>query len=165
MAMNIKQEVNNMVNNIVDQINYEAKSRAFRAANELRNSALEVLRGQRSGRVYKRPFSNSKYTASAPGEPPAARSGNLRRNWRPTSGSEQAGGSLTIRPAITTDLKYAPILDKGYDGEVKKTIKTKDGKSKEITYHLSIEPRPFEDPIIEMAKPKIKQIYSEPYSK
>lgn len=163
MAMNIKQEVGNMVNNVVEQINYEAKSRAFRAANELRNSALTVLRGQRSGRVYRRPFSSSKYTASAPGEPPAARSGNLRTSWRQVTASEKTGSSLTIRPAITTDVKYAPILDEGYDGEVKKTIKTKDGKSKEITYHLTIKPRPFEDPIIEAAKPKIKQIYSEPY--
>ena len=140
MAMNIKQEIDNLV----EKVNYEAKSRAFRAANELRNSALTVLRGQRSGRTYRRPFSSSKYTASAPGEPPAVRSGDLRRSWRQQAASEKAGNSLTIRPAITTDVKYAPWLNDG----------TKDGR---------IEPRPFEEPIIETAKPKIKQIYSEPY--
>jgi hypothetical protein len=138
MAMNIKPEIDKLV----DQINFEAKSRAFRAANELRNSALTVLRGQRSGRVYKRPFSRSKYTASAPGEPPAVRSGDLRRSWRQRTASESTGKSLTVKPAITTDVKYAPWLDEGTD---------------------KMEPRPFEDPIIEDAKPKIKAIYSEPY--
>ena len=140
MAMNIKPEIDKLV----DQINFEAKSRAFRAANELRNSALTVLRGQRSGRVYKRPFSSSKYTASAPGEPPAVRSGDLRRSWRQKTASESTGKGLTVKPAITTDVKYAPWLNDG----------TEDG-------HIA--PRPFEDPIIEDAKPKIKAIYSEPY--
>ncbi len=138
MAMNIKLEIDKLV----DQINFEAKSRAFRAANELRNSALTVLRGQRSGRVYKRPFSSSKYTASAPGEPPAVRSGDLRRSWRQKTASESTGKGLTVKPAITTDVKYAPWLDEGTD---------------------RMAPRPFEDPIIEDAKPKIKAIYSEPY--
>lgn len=138
MAMNIKPEIDKLV----DQINFEAKSRAFRAANELRNSALTVLRGQRSGRVYKRPFSSSKYTASAPGEPPAVRSGDLRRRWRQKTASESTGKGLTVKPAITTDVKYAPWLDEGTD---------------------RMAPRPFEDPIIEDAKPKIKAIYSEPY--
>lgn len=138
MAMNIKPEIDKLV----DQINFEAKSRAFRAANELRNSALTVLRGQRSGRVYKRPFSSNKYTASAPGEPPAVRSGDLRRSWRQKTASESTGKGLTVKPAITTDVKYAPWLDEGTD---------------------RMAPRPFEDPIIEDAKPKIKAIYSEPY--
>ncbi len=159
MAMNIKQEIDNLV----EKVNYEAKSRAFRAANELRNSALTVLRGQRSGRIYRRPFSSSKYTASAPGEAPAARSGDLRRSWRQQTASEKAGSSLTVRPAITTDVKYAPILDEGFDGEVQKTSAKKDGTTKVTKYSLTIKPRPFEEPIIEAAKPKIKQIYSEPY--
>lgn len=160
MAMNIKHEVDKAV----EKVTYEAKSRAFRAANALRNAALDVLRGQRSGRVYKRPFSSSKYTASAPGEPPAVRSGALRESWRETSAAvKNSGGSLTVRPAITTDVKYAPTLNEGFDGAVKKDIVTKSGQSKTINYHLTIEPRPFEEPIIEAAKPKIKKIYSEPY--
>ena len=142
MAMNIK--IKPEIDKIVDQINHEAKSRAFRAANELRNAALNVLRGQRSGRVYKRPFSRSTYTASAPGEPPAMRTGNLRMSWRPQSASERIGNTVTIKPAITTEVKYAPYLEEGTD---------------------RMAPRPFEEPIIEAAKPKIKQIYSEPYLK
>ncbi len=159
MAMNIKPEIDKLV----DQINFEVKSRAFRAANELRNSALTILRGQRSGRVYRRPFSSSKYTASAPGEPPAVRSGDLRRSWRQKTASEGTGKGLTVKPAITTDVKYAPILEEGYDGEVQKQSKAKDGTIKTKKYHLTIAPRPFEEPIVEDAKPRIKTIYSEPY--
>ena len=130
------------VNEIVEEITYQAKSRAFRAANELRNSALTVLRGKRSGRVYKRPFSKSKYTASAPGEPPAMRTGNLRMSWRLQSASERIGNTVTIKPAITTEVKYAPYLEEGTD---------------------RMAPRPFKDPIIEKAMPRISQIFKEPY--
>ena len=138
----MKIDLEGAVNEIVEEITYQAKSRAFRAANELRNSALIVLRGKRSGRVYKRPFSKSKYTASAPGEPPAMRTGNLRMSWRPQSASERIGKTVTIKPAITTEVKYAPYLEEGTD---------------------RMAPRPFEDPIIEKAMPRISQIFKEPY--
>lgn len=49
-----------------------------------------------------------------------------------------------ITAGIRTDVKYAPWLNDGTD----------DGH---------IEPRPFEDPIIEKATPRIKQIYGQPY--
>ena len=138
----MKIDLEGAVNEIVEEITYQAKSRAFRAANELRNSALTVLRGKRSGRVYKRPFSKSKYTASAPGEPPAMRTGNLRMSWRPQSASERIGNTVIIKPAITTEVKYAPYLEEGTD---------------------RMAPRPFEDPIIEKAMPRISQIFKEPY--
>jgi hypothetical protein len=138
----LKIDLEGAVNEIVEEITYQAKSRAFRAANELRNSALTVLRGKRSGRVYKRPFSKSKYTASAPGEPPAMRTGNLRMSWRPQSASERIGNTVTIKPAITTEVKYAPYLEEGTD---------------------RMAPRPFKDPIIEKAMPRISQIFKEPY--
>lgn len=138
----MKIDLEGAVNEIVEEITYQAKSRAFRAANELRNSALTVLRGKCSGRVYKRPFSKSKYTASAPGEPPAMRTGNLRMSWRPQSASERIGKTVTIKPAITTEVKYAPYLEEGTD---------------------RMAPRPFEEPIIEKAMPRISQIFKEPY--
>lgn len=138
----MKINLDGAVNEIVEEITLQAKSRAFRAANELRNSALTVLRGKRSGRVYKRPFSKSIYTASAPGEPPAMRTGNLRMSWRPQSASERIGNTVTIKPAITTEVKYAPYLEEGTD---------------------RMAPRPFEEPIIEKAMPRISQIFKEPY--
>lgn len=128
----------------VDAVGQEAKSRGFRAARELRTAALDVLRGKRSGRVYKRPYSSAHYTASAPGEPPAARTNTLRRSWRPLLAVQKTAGKLEICPAIRTEEKYAPMLQDG----------TK-----------RIKPRPYKEPIIEKARPKIDAIFQEPYLK
>ncbi|MBR1566700.1 MAG: hypothetical protein IJ649_08050, partial [Oscillospiraceae bacterium] len=114
------------------KIKAELPSRAFRAANELRNASLEVLSGSRSGRHYRG------YTASAPGEPPAVRTGALRMSWKPiTSG---AGG---VNPAIESGVPYA-WLDEGSPGGM-------------------IAPRPYAKKIVETAMPAIEAIYAEPY--
>lgn len=141
MVIDLKAEVGSLMSKVTDG----AKSRGFRAANEMRNAALQVLRGQRSGRVYKKPHSRTTtYRASAPGEPPAVRSGGLRISWRPIAESEKEAGSIVIVPAIRTDKKYAPILQEGSP---------------------KMAPRPFEEPIIEKAAPKVKEIFSQPYLK
>lgn len=134
--------LNDAVSGIVDQITKQAISRGTRAANELRNASLQVLRGQRSGRIYRRPHSTSTYTASAPGEPPAVRTGGLRMSWHPQAKSSKSGKTVSIRPAIWTDKKYAPALQ--------------DGTKK-------MAPRPYKEPIIEQAKAKVIAIYSQPY--
>ena len=62
---------------------------------DMRNAELEVLKGQRSGRTYRKPHSKATYTASAPGEPPARRTGNLRMHWNgqvKSEGSTAGGG-------------------------------------------------------------------------
>lgn len=65
----------------VAKINRQVVARGVRAVNAVRNAELEVLKGQRSGRTYRKPHSKATYTASAPGEPPARRTGNLRMHW------------------------------------------------------------------------------------
>ena len=84
---------------VSNEIRQEMERRSYLAANELRNAAMQVLRGQRSGRRYKVPgtyrrqrdktdgkMKNGRYyTASAPGEPPAVRTGVFRNSWRPTA--------------------------------------------------------------------------------
>ena len=108
------------------------------ASHELRNASLEVLRGQRSGRVYRKP-SGGTYRASAPGEPPALRTGTLRRSWRPLYiGDERQN------PAIESSVPYADYMEDGTPG----------GK---------IAPRPYEEKIKEKAMPKIREIYGEPF--
>lgn len=139
MEIDLKGKINGLYN----QVTREAKSRGYRAANVLRNASLQVLRGQRSGRIYRKPFTKkATYQASAPGEPPAVRSGALRLSWKPRAQSEREGRSVTVHPAIWTDVKYAPILQEGGP---------------------EMEPRPFEEPVIEKAKPEIKAIFGKPY--
>ena len=130
------------VKDAVKSAQTQAQSRAIRASNELRNSALRVLRGQRTGRVYRKPFtSKATYRASAPGEPPAVRSGALRISWAARAIGKSDGEVIA---SIHTDVKYAPILQDG----------TKDGR---------IAARPFEEPIIDGAKDKVMAIFNEPY--
>lgn len=137
-------DIKDITGKVVGKVNQETASRAFRAANELRNSALNVLRGQRSGKKYRKPFTKkATYTASAPGEPPAVRSGDLRRSWRPAAASQgETPTTFTVKPAITTDVKYAPYLQEGTP---------------------KIKPRPYEEPIVDGAKQKVMAIFSEPY--
>ena len=118
---------------------------AVQASNELRNAALEVLRGQRDGKRYNTPASGRvtynkrsktakityrKYSASSPGEPPAVRTGILRNSWRPV----QSGNN----PALESNVLYAGFLE----GGTKK-----------------MEPRPFAGKIVEKAMPKIERVY------
>ena len=68
---------------ICTEIRHQMESRAYVAANELRNAELEILRGQRGGRIYGVPGTKRKYQASAPGQPPAVRTGAFRLSWQP----------------------------------------------------------------------------------
>lgn len=139
MEINLKGKINSLFN----QVSQEAKSRGFRAANALRSASLEVLKGKRSGKIYRKPFTKkATYQASAPGEPPAVRSGALRISWQPRAQSEKEAGAVIVRPAIWTATKYACILQKGSP---------------------KMDPRPFEEPIIEKAKPELKAIFGKNY--
>lgn len=148
------------VEQIVERIKQDMERRSYLAANELRNSALQVLRGQRSGRQYIVPgtgrmsynkrkktakISYKRYTASAPGEPPAVRTGVFRLSWQPTA--HKVYGSYISR--IESDAR----TDNGrYNlGEI-----LENGTSR-------MAPRPYEDRILEKAEPKIVKIYAEPY--
>ena len=99
MSHKVYIEVLREVEGITDNIKQHMERRAGLAALELRNSAPTVLRGERSGRRYKVPgtyrrqraktdgkMKNGRYyTASAPGEPPAIRTGTFRNSWQPKS--------------------------------------------------------------------------------
>lgn len=68
----------------------------------------EVLVGQRSGRWYKVPGTGRMYQASRPGEPPASRSGDLRRSYKvgPVEGT-----SPHFSVKVGSALKYAKLLE------------------------------------------------------
>ena len=99
----------------------------------LKNSSLEVLRGLRSGRLY------GSHRASAPGEPPAVKSGTLRNSWRPVQ-----YGSRHQSPAIESGVSYAGYMENGTPGGM-------------------IAPRPFADEIVQRSQGEVTAIYAEPF--
>lgn len=131
MSVSIKRAVTGMIEQIKSQI----PMRATRASIALKNASMEVLSGPRSGRSYRKPNGGT-YIASAPGEPPAARTSTLMGSFRPI----QADPNIA---AIETSVPYAPLLENG-------------------TGRMA--PRPYKERIIEQAGPAIEQIMNEPYS-
>ena len=144
---------------VTSEIRQQMESRSYQAANELRNSALVVLRGQRNGRRYKVPGTYRRqkdkvtgkmrngryYTASAPGEPPAVRTGVFRLSWQPEA--HVVYGSYISR--ISSDAR----TDNGQHilGEI-----LENGTRR-------MAPRPHHDRILEHAEPKIFKIYNASY--
>lgn len=138
----VDRAMNARVKQMVREVETKAKASAVRASNELRNSALFVLKGQRSGKRYKKPHTKrAYYTASAPGEPPAVRTGMLRMSW----GMKAVGnGKGTYTAGIYSDVPYAEELENG---------------------NSRIKQRPYRQQIIERAKPKVTAIFKELESK
>lgn len=127
------------VNDEVQSVNMQARSRAFRATNVMQNVAYNVLGKDGSGRVYKR-GAKGEHTASAPGAAPAPDTGNLRRNWRRFVFSQPAGKGERIICRIKSDMPYAAALESG-------TARMK--------------ARPFRQRIIDQAKTEIVSIFGE----
>lgn len=152
--------VDKAIEEAVEDIKKQVEARSYTAANELRSSALTILRGARSGRRYKVPgtyrrqrdkvsgkMKNGRYyTASAPGEPPAMRLGHFRRSWQPTALKE----GTTYISRIESDLQVGD-KKKYLLGEI-----LEEGTSR-------MAPRPHHEKILKHAEPKIVRIYSEPY--
>lgn len=136
--MSFKIDIIGVVKGAVNQVNAELPVRAAAASVKLKNASVEVLRGQRSGKVYKKPTGGS-YTSSAPGESPAVRTGDLMKKWRTVE-----YGANHQNPAIETYVPYA-WLDKGSPGGM-------------------IAPRPYAQKIIDMAKPEVEAIYAAPFN-
>ncbi len=132
-------QVQAKVSEMSASVNHQVLSRGTRAVNQMRDAELEVLRGNRSGKTYRKSPYKSTYTASAPGEPPARRTGALRVHW--SGDVKGSGGDITL--CFSSDEKYSIYLDEG-------------------TRKMAA--RPFKDRIIEKSLPAVKSIFSEPYT-
>ena len=125
-----------------EKVNMECARRGYLAANELRNAELDVLGHAGNGRQYKN------HRASAPGEPPAPRTGALRNRWTKRVSAVPTGNGVSIGIAIESDAMarngayYAGFLEHG-------------------TRKMSA--RPFGDKIRDKAEPKIVEIYKRRY--
>lgn len=126
--------IDEIAKKVASEVPKQMASRAYRASNELRNSALSVLSGQRSGRMY------GGHQASAPGEAPASWSGTFRRAWQPKT----YVGTSTFKSSIENGVSYADWLENGTPGG-------------------QMAPRPHHERIQDHALPKIIAIYDEPY--
>lgn len=133
-----------LVKEQVADINRKVVSRGVHAVNAIRNAELRVLKGQRSGRVYRKPHTKkATYTASAPGEPPARRTGNLRMHWDgQVKDKKAASGGAAIVAELESQEEYAYYLENG----------------------KGMAPRPFVERIKEEAMPEIVGIYNGPYT-
>jgi hypothetical protein len=127
----------------VEEIRHEVVSRSYQAANELRNASLYVLRGQGGGRRYRVSGSRATYQASAPGSPPAVRSGAFRMSWAPRVTDK---GDEVIA-SIESNLMVGRWVLGGL---------LEDGTRK-------MAPRPHHEAIKDRALPNIIAIFSKPY--
>lgn len=157
--------LNGAIEDIIADIQKDMEARTWKAALELRNSAMLVLRGQRSGRRYKVPGTFRRqtdkstgkkrngryYTASAPGEPPAVRTGTFRNSWQ--AGSSYSFGTKTGRGT--------------YIARIESDVMTDDGKhnlGEILEYGTSrMAPRPHHDRILDHAEKRIYRIYEQDY--
>ncbi len=163
-TVHVERAVRAKVSEMAADINRKVISRGTRAVNALRSAELRILKGQRSGRVYKKPGTYGRaskatkalqkdyghklrggqlYRASAPGESPARRTGNLRLHWNGQVKSDNlSGGGVSVIAELESQEAYAGILENG-------------------TSRMAA--RPFVEKIKEEAMPEIQKIYSEPY--
>ena len=151
-----------LVSDLVSQAGQEVKSRGIRTANELRTASNHVLRGQRHGRRYKVPGTyrlqmdkvtgkkrhGRYYTASAPGEPPAVRTGAFRLGWKQRSYAEDlGGGQCNVHGVIENDQKVgSSLLGEMLENGTKRMA-----------------PRPYKQKVVSRALPQVIKIYNEPY--
>lgn len=151
-------EIKHIAEDIEDRILAHMMRAGTLASNELKSASMLVLRGQRHGRRYNVPgtgrvtynkrkktarISYTQYTASAPGEPPAVRTGGFRLGWKPQTKVEDGGKTVISR--IRNNQRV--------------------GKRKHLLGELLEEgtgrmaPRPYQEEVLSKALPKIRRHY------
>lgn len=118
-------------------------ARTYWASNELKTASIYVLRGKRSGRIYRVPFTKQKYQASAAGESPAVRIGAFMLSWKIHSSVQKNDLQFRTMASIESSIKVGSYLL----GDI-----LEDGTSK-------MDKRPYKQKIINMAMPKIMEKY------
>jgi hypothetical protein len=102
MASNVKwygQKVYAEIMDAMDKVNNKV-------ALDVRNEAVQSMRGPKSGKTYRVPGTKRTYTASAPGEAPAVRLGTLRQ-------SIQVEFISKMHRRVGTNIKYGKHLELG----------------------------------------------------
>ena len=161
----VEKAVKAKVSEMTKDINRKVARRGTTITNILRSTEQEVLDGNRSGRVYKKPDTYGKsrtkstrkllkdyghklrggqlYRASAAGEAPARRTGALRLQWSAGVEKIESSNKTEIVAYIESNTPYAQYLEEG-------TAK--------------MQPRPYMEKIKEKAAPEMCKILNEDYS-
>ena len=150
-------EIKHIQASIEKQILQHMANAGYKSSLELKNASMLVLRGARHGRRYNVPgtgrvtyrkrdktarISYRQYTASAPGEPPAIRTGNFRIRWQPYT-NIQGNGAL-----VESSIRNNVLVNGHLLGEL-----LENGTSR-------MAPRPYQERVLEKAMPKIKRHYT-----
>ena len=108
MSLTWKVEFNKL-SEVCDKLSKGAEEKVTSATLEWHKCLVETLAGSRSGKTYNVPSTKKTYTASAPGEAPAVRTGALRSSysWEITKEGENIVG------LVGSPLEYALCLEKG----------------------------------------------------
>ncbi len=143
MVTEVRTEIH--IQEAINKIDSAACDRMSSAVNEVRNVTLETLSGQRTGQVYRLPGSGSFYTASAPGEAPATRLGDLKKSIHAVVEDEDGSvvGYVGIPKGEKAD-EYGPALEYGTS---------------------KIAARPWLRPSFEKSEEKVQQIFGEDWMK
>lgn len=150
-------EIKHIAENIEDQILSNMMRAGTKSSIELKNASMQVLRGQRHGRRYNVPGSGRvtynkrnktarvsyrQYTASAPGEPPAVRTGAFRLGWMPQTKITDGGRTVTSLIRNGQKVNNGDLL-----GDI---LENGTGR---------MAPRPYKEKVLSKALPKIKRYY------
>ena len=108
MPATIKLKLN--LTKLANEMDKASKDKMKEAVNELRNTVLTTLSGPRSGRTYRVPGTKKTYTASAPGQPPAQVTGDLRKSVK---GSVEGSG-MAVHGKVKASAKHALPLEFGH---------------------------------------------------
>lgn len=107
MAMAI--QVTSNLPRTIQALKQTATARMVEATHAVRTQTLETLTGKRTGRRYRIPGSIRTYIASAPGEPPAQRLGELRQSIK----TEVEGKGENIVGRVGTEKDSGAMLEVG----------------------------------------------------
>jgi hypothetical protein len=105
MANRFQVKLNQKFDQVAKAYDRGSQNALLGAVTEWHRGVVKILRGPRTGKVYEIPGTNREYTASAPGEAPATRLGDLRTSYRFILKKNEA--------LIGSPLHYALDLEKG----------------------------------------------------
>lgn len=124
-------EFKSNLDEVLREIEKAKKKKMVATGEYARNKVVKKLSGQRTGRTYKVPGTNTTYTASTPGQPPASATGGLRESIDYAFDRDDV--------IVGSPVKYAPMLEFG-------------------TYQM--QPRPFLRPTLKENQRKLIDILS-----